>query len=83
MRCELRAAALSIFMTIPVLSITGVRFHGGEALLGLQYARVPERFAESELLSLDPGADATQHGPKCWQPGCNANECSEQCNLTV
>ncbi|CAJ1436473.1 unnamed protein product [Effrenium voratum] len=49
-------------------AVVGVAYDGGEAFLGLRYARSPRRFAAAELTELQADAEATRQGPRCWSP---------------
>ena len=50
-------------------AVVGVAYDGGEAFLGLRYARSPRRFAAAELTELQADAEATRQGPRCWSLG--------------
>ena len=58
-------------------------------ILGVRYARVPQRFAAAQLEPFPPTISMhTSRGPRCWQSGCrgeaggygdSSQQCAEDC----
>jgi pimeloyl-ACP methyl ester carboxylesterase len=58
-------------------TITGLRDRQAFRFLGLKYATIPARFAQSTYLPPVANTTALQYGPTCYQGGCKT--CSEDC----
>lgn len=58
-------------------TITGIHTTQAFRFLGLKYATIPARFAQSTYLPPGPNTTALEYGPTCIQSGCKT--CSEDC----
>jgi acetyl esterase/lipase len=66
-----------VTVTTKNASITGYRDRQAFRFLGLKYATIPTRFAQSTYLAPAANTTALQYGPTCMQGGCK--QCSEDC----
>ncbi|KAH7382593.1 Alpha/Beta hydrolase protein [Phaeosphaeria sp. MPI-PUGE-AT-0046c] len=58
-------------------TVTGIHTTQAFRFLGLKYATIPARFAQSNYLAPAPNTTALEYGPTCVQSGCKS--CSEDC----
>jgi acetyl esterase/lipase len=72
-------AVRQVTVTTKNATITGYRDRRAFRFLGLKYATIPARFAQSTYLPPTDNTSALQYGPKCIQAGCTATACSEDC----
>jgi hypothetical protein len=70
-------AVREISVTTNNATITGSQHREAFRFLGLKYATIPDRFAQSVYLPPAPNTTALKYGPTCIQSGCK--ECSEDC----
>jgi acetyl esterase/lipase len=69
--------ASQVTVTTNNATITGIRQSKAFRFLGLNYAAIPERFAQSVYLPPAPNTSALEYGPTCIQLNCKT--CSEDC----
>ncbi|KAH6093006.1 carboxylic ester hydrolase [Parastagonospora nodorum] len=69
--------ASQVTVTTNNATITGIRQSKAFRFLGLNYATIPARFAQSVYLPPAPNTSALEYGPTCIQLNCKT--CSEDC----
>lgn len=74
-----RAGGRQVLVTTGNATITGIHTTQAFRFLGLKYATIPARFAQSIYHPPGPNTTALEYGLKCIQARCKSSECSEDC----